>query len=423
MLLRLSAPPLAALIVAPLAGGSVAADQLSPVAKDLQVQVSKGDYFSSTYKVNITDRQDEWDTQWLRIKGGGVSQRWRKASVTTRLKPGKYKVVWRTKVGWPGLARLAKEGRATITFEGETRVTRTEPREYWSPDATADPDKGLAYWSDPSEGVAVDNTRFGPKALERGATYLGKILCLEYDSYTKDYYYINKNSSGSRVIVSPTDSRVYTPEPSKGWEPTILYVNGEDTGGWTVNPSDIGNPCTLPTLFKDPARTLAFRVGQEPQDAFVGSWNPRLNVYALPDGNMVKRTERVPVDGTWSGVVTAEDDRGNLFKGKALANSLAPNINNVRVSSVRLTKRGTEPALRPRTSSANFTVRARNNRCATGREGKAIRLGMTLGQVRNIIGSRGYLDVRGAVTVRSWLGCGPGVTIGFVGGRVASIVY
>lgn len=63
------------------------------------------------------------------------------------------------------------------------------------------------------------------------------------------------------------------------------------------------------------------------------------------------------------------------------------------------------------------------NKCATAREGKAIRLGMTLGQVRNTIGSRGYLDVRGAVTVRSWLGCGPDLTVGFVGGRVASIVY
>ncbi len=79
-----------------------------------------------------------------------------------------------------------------------------------------------------------------------------------------------------------------------------------------------------------------------------------------------------------------------------------------------------------RTIDRIIRVQAYNRKCMSTAERRRIRIGMSLDEVRRIIGSNGYVEVRGVVTVRSWIGCGwdsDDITVGFVGGRVASIVY
>lgn len=78
---------------------------------------------------------------------------------------------------------------------------------------------------------------------------------------------------------------------------------------------------------------------------------------------------------------------------------------------------------------SSVRVRGYNPRCVWSREAQRLRLGQSLAQVRAIIGGSGQVEIRGLVTVRYFSGCygprieGPDLYLGFVGGRLRSIVY
>lgn len=378
------------------------------------VSVTKGTYFSKSYKANIRAPKDGWITKSVLIAGKGIRKKFAGISGKLLLPPGRYRL---TRVYYvlkrPGSVISLKslpEG-AKVIHEGSVVVAATTRNDVWKWDPLLDQNKGLAYLWDYQDPLFY--------ARDTGGSYLGRLACLN-ESLGQLYYNNGDDYFNDQVSVADDDPRIYEPAEES---PYLVYSSSlapETPGQRHWFDGHLGvSPC--------PSRR-AFRLGQEPSDfSYTAHWNHWRHVVQLPDGNWYQTTEQSPSSYRWRGTATVTLPSGVTYKGAAMGPKVTTE------SKAASSRRSGTLDLQPmpgltRTKRIVKTVNVRgvNAGWASNAEVRAIKMGMSKSEVFRIIGSAGSLEVRASgLEVRQWYGRWGDlmVTVGFSGGRVASIVY
>lgn len=371
--------------------------------------VSKGTYFSKTFRTRLSVARNGWVPQRIVVRGSGVRRVLRGKSRTLRLAPGRYRVTVDYREELPAkkgsLSRLRKQG-AAISWDGSVQPVSVVDETKWVWDSTIAPNKGVYY----RDGF-IDPAVVQAYALDLGASVEGRLACLH------DYGDLGYDTDSGSVAVAQDDPRLFKPPPESTWLAWPYGPEPDEPGQRNWKPT--GN-----TAFRACSTSYyAFKADQVPADY---SWDPIDNywkwVLRLPDGDWVGHTETRVVGKKWVGTVTAVLPDGSTYQSPV--ESLEYEIGDPEFPRVRLTlQSGTAPKLKSAQVTGKVRVRAVNAKWPSRGEVKAIKIGMSKAEVFRIIGSAGSLEVKAAgLEVRQWWS-GYSVTIGFRGGRVASIVY